>query len=208
MVDPSVPAAIGWLMNDGMGNLSDVVPITEANTAPILRVAHVNGDGLLDIVVLQDDGLYWLRNTGRTVVNDTQFAPLQRLAVFTHALDVWVDDLNGDGKMDAVVSDVSGVHVLLNQGGGHFSPGVMVTNVPAHLVQSNDLDGDGERDLVLSSANSTLWFRGLGAARFQQMPLITQGSANSIAMGRFCQYCGVVLHSTIHSFTHVASLCR
>ena len=31
-------------------------------------------------------------------------------------------DLNGDGKPDLVVSDASGIHVLLNQGGGSFLP--------------------------------------------------------------------------------------
>jgi FG-GAP-like repeat len=84
------------------------------------------------------------------------------------AEDVAMGDLNGDGRTDlAIISDENGtVSVVLNNGGGSFSPVATYETPMGGEALIADLNGDGSRDLVVASpranAVSVLLNRGDG----------------------------------------------
>jgi FG-GAP-like repeat len=65
-------------------------------------------------------------------------------------------DLNGDGKIDLVVAAGTGLSVLLNTGGGAFSPAVQLsTPYSALSIAVADLNGDGRPDLIAADKNES-----------------------------------------------------
>lgn len=72
---------------------------------------------------------------------------------------VAVADVNGDGKLDLVVSDYDDnyISVLLGNGDGTFQPGVSYgAGVNPTSVAVADLNRDGKLDIVVSNQNCTL----------------------------------------------------
>jgi hypothetical protein len=73
-------------------------------------------------------------------------------------VSVAVGDLNGDGQLDLAVANTdstSGLSVLLNLGGGVFSPSVDYAAGPSpQSVAMGDVDGDGRADLVVANRDS------------------------------------------------------
>jgi len=67
-----------------------------------------------------------------------------------------VADLNGDGKLDVVVSDNNNVWVLLGNGDGTFQPAATYTISGATSFALADFNGDGRPD-ILAAAGSTLY---------------------------------------------------
>ena len=130
--------------------------------------ADFNGDGKLDLAVVNEPP-------------DDRSTP-GNLAVFfgggngtfqsnrTYTAGSWprslaVADLNGDGKPDLVVTDMSdpfvdprpdgSVYVFLNDGHGGFQTPVKLTaGTYPYLVFIGDLNGDGKPDLVVAASNS------------------------------------------------------
>src|SRR6266567_2094280 len=69
-------------------------------------------------------------------------------------VDVALADLNGDGRLDMAVSDLtnSEVHVFLGDGHGGFSAGPTVATGPSpYVVTLGDLNGDGRLDIVTAN---------------------------------------------------------
>ena len=67
-------------------------------------------------------------------------------------------DLDADGDLDLVVTDIweMGVHLLLNQGGGHFVHSGLApvrADYPRGIATA-DFDGDGHADVAVGSNNS------------------------------------------------------
>jgi len=115
-----------------------------------IAFADLDGDGDLDGFLLgtgMPSGAHVLVNDGAGgfALTATPYAgaPLQ--------FDVKLGDLDGDGDIDALVSDVFGTTVLLNNGSGVFSIGSLIPGV-VQAVDLLDLDGDGDLDLVRASS--------------------------------------------------------
>jgi RHS repeat-associated protein len=136
-----------------------------------LQLADINGDGLVDVVWLQDE---WMKTwLGR---GDGRFVPLNRFnypwgrGAFDVS-DIRLADLDRDGLLDLV--RITAGHVSWFQGlpaGGLASQGRFVDRPPGSpadaVVAVADANGNGSQDVVWSSADG-MWiidFAGAGTA--------------------------------------------
>jgi hypothetical protein len=126
-----------------------VIPLTVA-------VGDLNGDGKADLATAnfgsnRNGTISVLLNNG----NGT-YAAAVNYPVGTSATSIAMGDLNGDGKADLVVTNVSPDHkvsVLLNNGNGTFTAALnYAVGIEPYSVTIGDLNGDGKADLV--TANS------------------------------------------------------
>ena len=151
-------STVAVLMGNGDGTFQPPVAYSSGGIALSLKVADVNNDGKLDIVVANADG-----SVGVLLGNgDGTFQPVQTFAAGgsgNYALALV--DLNGDGKLDVVVSILcftlvcsakvqGGVGVLLGNGDGTFQPAVTYPSTGfAVSLAAADVNNDGKPDLVV-----------------------------------------------------------
>jgi alpha-tubulin suppressor-like RCC1 family protein len=127
-----------------------------------LKAADLDGDGLPDLVTANNNygttnSVSLLRNT--STPGNLSFAPQVALAGLPTCYSIAIGDLDGDGKLDLVVSSfINGQAVSVYRNTG--SPGSLTTNSFAANVDFGlggwgngvaiaDLDGDGKPDLAV-----------------------------------------------------------
>jgi len=151
-----------------------------------IAAADINGDGNADLVVSQMSS----SGNGEIVVffgnGDGTFseASSSPISVGSDAASIIPADLNGDGKIDLVLSGngQSGVTLLLGKGDGTFS----VVAGPAQAGEANaavaDLNNDGIPDLAFGAAGTSYLtvFLGNGDGTFTEAP-----SSGNLIVGNF-----------------------
>jgi hypothetical protein len=151
--------SVGVLLGNGDGTFKKAVTYPAGFFPISVAVADVNGDGKPDVVVTnnQDNGN---GSVGVLLGNgDGTFASVANYASGGFSpQSVAVADLNGDGKLDVLVSNSSSnnVGVLLGNGDGTFrAPLIYSTggNTPLSVAIA-DLNGDGKPDLVVVNGDS------------------------------------------------------
>jgi RHS repeat-associated protein len=173
------------LLNTGGGTLSDptyTVEIPGPHSAVAggeLAVADLNGDGIPDIVALEDATYVDLNGSGGqrgisisfgqggggfappVYVADHALVGSSNSQDFGDAEALAIADMNGDGQPDVVTADArggsSGFSVYLNAGGGSIdAPQLLGTGgfVPRGIALA-DVNGDGEPDVVLENGGAT-----------------------------------------------------
>jgi len=172
-----VSVALGSF-TDGLQNsdLTSSSPFTEGpgnccERTRVVRLADVNNDGNLDIVVTQ-----WTKLAVKLGNGDGTFgSSILSNSTGFDARGMDLGDLDGDGKLDAVANHAPGSWWLAfhkGNGNGTFQPGVVIPNsalaVPNMFIR--DADGDGDLDVITGSFDSTLKvFVNNGAASFTRM---------------------------------------
>ena len=132
------------------------VPITVGSSPTEDRVADLNGDGKLDIV---------LENSGSSTISilighgDGTFEPRADYATGTQPWSIDIGDLNGDGKLDVVTCNLaaSSASVLINNGDGTFRAKVDYTTGAGSLpecLRLGDVNGDGKLDVLTANAGT------------------------------------------------------
>ena len=153
------PGSLTIHFGDGMGGLQrGATYLTGPNPHAVAR-GDFNGDGKLDLIVLNGVGASIFLGTGHAT-----FTPSGPISVGEFASDLTVGDFNRDGHADLVVSSRGhysnlppfnrldgNVSILLGRGDGTFSaPTVAGSLYSASGVASADLNGDGNLDLAVS----------------------------------------------------------
>lgn len=130
--------------------------------------ADIDGDGRLDLLTANSGAstVSVLRNTG-TAAGTASFAAKADFPVGTGSINLAVNDLDGDGKLDVVTANNGAtgngntVSVLRNTTAGGAAPLTFAT--PANFtvgsgpysVAIGDIDGDGKLDLAAANYGAT-----------------------------------------------------
>jgi len=145
------PSGITVLLGNGDGSLQTGLNYTSLGGATSLVMGDFNGDGRPDLAVS------FSSSPGMTVLllgkgdGTFQAAPNQYSGT-----PMAVCDLNGDGKLDLVLSGTgNSVQVLAGNGDGTFlAPVIVPSGGTTRAVAVGDLNGDGRPDLAMANDGS------------------------------------------------------
>ena len=146
------------LENDGHQNFTPHIAIENTSRVTDVRVADLNGDGQLDLVLAQfgyDQGeVSWLERTGTWEFRRHVILEL------SGAINVCVADFNGDGKPDVVAllsQQWEEIHYFQNDGRGNFTDkrvwGSTNEDFGSSGISVCDLNRDGRPDILYSNGD-------------------------------------------------------
>lgn len=182
-----------FLYNDGHGRFGARTTTLANPLIRALKVADINGDAHLDLVMSEYDlsqsitreinRLVWRAGTGTGSFGPAQLLP----QVNGRAPDIAIGDLNGDGLPDimALIRDVDSVMVVLNMGNGVFQRQANVASAPyAMAISLADINNDGMLDLLTSGTGAFFLYRslGMGNGSFVPQPPLSLGEQQGAAI--------------------------
>ena len=184
---------VNVLLGKGDGTFAARVVYGTGAGPSAVALGDLNGDGKLDIVTTnidagtvsvlpgKGDGTFSARLD--SPVGGDSTSPMRNIAL---------GDLNGDGKLDAVVADyrtsqvgmlVGSMSVLLGNGDGTFS---ILTSLVTDPYQTSlalvDLNEDGKLDLLVGSSSTVDVLLGMGDGTFATRGAYT-GAIGGMALG-------------------------
>lgn len=198
-VDLVVGASRSASWVDGSAALPSVV-MTEATTIP--HAGDFDRDGDLDLVVLGESEVYYLRNDGG-LFTDASSGRFPIEVGFCTDLDA--ADFNGDGHLDlifvgrrAASGNWESPLIVLNDGSGTFQLG---SELPSYLengsrVAVGDLDGDADPDVLLTIGGQ---HSGGGAASQTLAMFRNQGGMQGGTAGLFLEDSVFATNSTFNN---------
>jgi hypothetical protein len=166
-------------------------------------VTDINGDGLVDILVADDEfSLTWMAGFGDGTFQAARdyYAPIpdNLNSGFAEGNSIASGDFNGDGFTDVVITpwtmccdpdNTIGITVFLSNPDGSLQPGVSyAAGQTLDYVTVGDFNGDGKLDIAASDTNGQVFiFTGTGTGTFIQGPIYSSGGglSNGIVAGAF-----------------------
>jgi hypothetical protein len=154
------------------------VVVTGSGSSYTVTINGISGNGTLGLNLV-DNGT--ISDVGRTLT----FAAQQTLSAGSHPRSIVAADVNGDGKPDLIVTNLSGhsVGVLLGNGDGTFQAqrtfAVGTSQSYPMSVAVMDVNGDGKQDLVVANDSFTgtvSVLLGNGNGTFQPQQLFAAGT--------------------------------
>ena len=162
---------VAWILGDtlttGLTVASSVTPQTVAQYTVGPNSQHVvaadfNGDGIADLAVSNFGNLD--TNLGGNISilfgkGDGTFTMGPTVNAGATPVAMYAADLNGDGKMDLAVANltVNTVSALLGNGDGTFqSPVTYATSISPQSVVAADFNGDGHPDLAVANEDGSI----------------------------------------------------
>ena len=149
---------IGILTGHGDGSFGAVQPVG-GGLGPFAIVAgDFNNDGVLDLAVA-DFGAFNNQQGGGALVLPGNGDGTFRAAVISPAgaapQGLAAGDLNGDGTLDLVVANQTGVSILAGNGDGSFqAPLLLAAGTSTLAISLADFNGDSLTDLAVTNFNS------------------------------------------------------
>jgi RHS repeat-associated protein len=176
------PPIAGYFERDEEVGWAPFRPLASAASidwsSPELRFVDVDGDGLADVLVTEDDALGWhdwhpLDGFGeRERVAKPYSEDRGPALVFADGTNsIFVADMSGDGLPDLVRVRSGEVCYWPNLGYGRFGSKLTMDSAPTfggegefdgRRVHFADLDGSGTADLVYAGSEVTVWFNESG----------------------------------------------
>jgi hypothetical protein len=154
----NAPVSLSFLAGKGDGTFRPLAPIPFSGYPSYLSVADLNGDGKLDLVLV-DGGILDSVAGGIAVYlgngDGTFQAPVPYAAGINPAA-VAVGDFNGDGKLDLVVATGApdfnyALALFAGNGDGTFQQPTMIpTDFGPAFVAIGDFNGDGKPDIIVA----------------------------------------------------------
>ncbi len=156
----------GWMLQPGQWPGTSTFALKSDASA---RYADLDGDGLIDGIKWNSDGLLIARAT-RTGLQPLVAAPKIGGSVVPTPAGKFLD-ANGDGLDDYVLPTPSQLDVYLGHGDGLFEPVNHVAYPFGALASANDieladLDRDGLLDLIKIEAGAVRWYHGRPGGSF------------------------------------------
>jgi hypothetical protein len=147
-----------WL-NNGQGTLLPSVVYAAGGNPGSLAAADLNGDGHLDVVVVNS------ALTDNTIsvyigLGNGTFLPHYQLSTLLRPSDVAIADFDQDGDKDVLVTHVGATAILLfvNDGQGGLAPVATTLGVTQSTPNVADLNGDGWLDVALTTGVASVLF--------------------------------------------------
>jgi FG-GAP-like repeat len=171
---------------DGTLNLTSVGYATGGYPYSPAIVADLNGDGLMDILVADDNqSLVWMAGFGDGTFQAAKdfYAPITG-GNYAYSFGVATGDLNGDGIPDVVLGNYGnndiGITVFLSNPDGSLQPGVNYGSSGGFgYVAVADFNGDGKLDIAASNEDGYVQiFTGTGTGSFIVGPFYGVGAEN------------------------------
>jgi hypothetical protein len=140
-----------------------------------LSIGDVNGDGNLDVISSQNNGISVLFGDG----HGSLVAPVFSGTALTNGLPIVTGDFDGDGKLDVAVGDGDGndpgtIQILQGDGLGGFT---LEQTVPAGGVSNNIVTGDFNNDGHPDFAVATDDFKGRARTYFGNGAIVVVSGA-------------------------------
>jgi hypothetical protein len=160
-------------------------PVSTGRSPSSVAVADLNGDGKLDLAIVD-----WLGNSVSVALGAGQgsFAAKVDYPTGDGPRAVAIGDLDGDGKPDMAVANyyANTVSVFINKGVAVFAPKVdYPIAVASQALAIADLDGDGKSDIVVAAQSLSVLLNAgngtFGAA--MNHSTVTGNVASAVAVG-------------------------
>jgi len=210
------------MLGNGNGTFQDPKTIGGFPNPVDARLADLNGDGKLDMVVVNGSTFDSSGNTqsgaGISILLGKGDGTFQQ-PVLINAGDLpskaYITDLNGDGKPDVVVltgsliTATAEVAVFLGAGNGTFgAPSFLPTTAGGPLAVA-DFNNDGKPDLILTGCcgenTVTSYMVGNGDGTFQPEVVLSVGPSTTSVVAADFNGDGKVDAAIVASFTSTAS---
>ena len=149
----NIPAA-GTDGFSGVGSPLTLTPPSGTSAPQMIAVGDFNGDLKMDAAVADYNGRVFI------VSDVTNTKAVSSFAVTAGIYGIAAADMDGDGKLDLLVTNTAGTLTVYKGGGNLTFASASVTNLAGTLrtVVTADLDGDGKMDAVVASDSPGLVF--------------------------------------------------
>lgn len=127
----------------------------------VSTVSHdINGDTYDDYVAGYKNDILWYANLG-----DNNFLLGKYICSAQTLTSLISADVNADGILDLLFTDVNGVFLVLGISDGFSDDVIMIASGDSKGVAAEDIDSDGDKDLVVSSTG-VKWYQNDGSGNF------------------------------------------
>ncbi|HRI14778.1 MAG TPA: VCBS repeat-containing protein [Verrucomicrobiota bacterium] len=151
---------IAVLVNKGNGTFNAAIT-TPVNVTGVslnsIRATDLNGDQILDIVGVSTYNSASKRFLSFLGVGDATFGPAAVKSLTTVApYNTILTDINGDGRMDALVSANTTMIVMEGLGDGTFADELPFAATSVGTLASADINGDSRPDVVVFAGSNAM----------------------------------------------------